>query len=548
MIAGILSILKAGGAYLPLDPAYPKDYVNGVLEEAQAPLILTNAKLLRELPKTGARVVCVDQGWGLVGEKKQCNPTARTHANNLAYVIFTSGSTGRPKGVAVEHHSVVNLIYWAKEVFGLPEKEGILASSSICFDLSVFELFFPLSWGGQVILIANVLCLSALPAANEVTFLNTVPSAIAEIVSVGGIPASAHTINLAGEVLQRTLVQRIYQHDGVQRAFNFYGPSEATVYATYALLGKDDRNIPAIGRPIANTQVYVLDRYLNSVPIGVVGEIYIAGEGLARGYLNRPDLTADKFIANPFSQAPRARLYKTGDLARYLPDGNLQFIGRIDEQVKIRGYRIEPGEVEEAMAEHPALLEAAVVAREDQWGEKRLVAYGVCKGEQIPMTSELRAFLKGKLPLYMVPSVFVVLDALPLTSNGKIDRRCLPAPDQARPELKAAYVAPRGTVERSIVAIWKEVLGVRKVGVDDNFFDLGGNSILMTKVHSKFQKMFSWDLRLVEMFEYPTVRSLAERLTMKKEDVSLAEIVDRARKQRAALDRKSRRVNARETP
>jgi amino acid adenylation domain-containing protein len=549
MISGILGILKAGGAYLPLDPAYPEEYVKVLLQETQASLVLTQSRFLNRLPKNVAQVVCVDErGRGSVDEENHNFP-AKARANNLAYVIYTSGSTGRPRGVAIEHHSVVNLIYWAKEILGLPTHHKVLASSSICFDLSVFELFFPLSWGGQVILVDNLLSLSALPATREVTFINTVPSAIAEITRIDGIPASARTVILAGELLQKTLVRQLYQRDGIQRVFNFYGPSEATVYATFALLRKNDQNLPSIGRPIANTQVYVLDRYLNSVPVGVVGEIYIGGAGLARGYVNRPELTAEKFIASPFSREPGARLHRTGDLARYLPGGNLEFIGRMDERVKIRGYRIEMGAVEAAMAGHPAIREAAVVVGEDQWGEKRLIAYGVCVSQQVPTTSELRNFLKGKLPQYMVPSVFIVLDAFPLTGSGKIDRKSLPPPDRVRSELKVAYREPRDAAERSIVAVWKKVLGVEKVGIDDNFFDLGGHSLLMLRVHSELQNIFLRHLRLVEMYECPTVRSLAERLTQETHvDVSLAEIVDRAHKQRVAMNRNSGRVKARETP
>ncbi|MEW6499730.1 MAG: amino acid adenylation domain-containing protein, partial [Cyanobacteriota bacterium] len=355
-----------------------------MLEDTQASVLLTQQQLIETLPKHNAKVVCLDTDWQLIAQQNSENPLTQITVDNLAYIIYTSGSTGKPKGVAIAHYNTVALIDWAKTVFAPADLAGVLASTSICFDLSVFELFVPLSCGGTVILAENALYLPTLPAADRVTLINTVPSAIASLLRDNAIPASVRTVNLAGEPLPNNLVQQLYQLH-IQQVFNLYGPSEDTTYSTYALIERGSQGTPPIGRPIANTQVYVLDKSLQPVPIGVAGELYIGGAGLARGYLNRPELTAEKFIANPFkknltplppslrSLLPRSggkgeqfspplrgeglgerfRLYKTGDLVRYLPDGNLEFLGRIDHQVKIRGFRIELGEIESVLRSHP---------------------------------------------------------------------------------------------------------------------------------------------------------------------------------------------------
>lgn len=352
MVVGLLGILKAGGAYVPLDPAYPTERLAFMLEDASVPVLLTFSQLVEALPKHKARIICLDTDWELIDRESKSNPKSGVTPDNLAYVIYTSGSTGTPKGVAIEHHSTVALLTWAKQVFAPCDLAGVLASTSICFDLSVFELFVPLLWGSKVILAQNALELSTLPNADEVTLINTVPSAIAEVVRSKGIPASVRTVNLAGEPLQNQLAQQIYQLPNVQQVFNLYGPSEDTTYSTFTLVKKGD-SIVTIGRPIANTYCFLLDEHLMPVPISVPGELYIGGDGLARGYLNRPDLTDEKFIPNPFSNQPASRLYKTGDKARYLPEGNIEFLGRINNQVKIRGFRIELGEIETVLTAHP---------------------------------------------------------------------------------------------------------------------------------------------------------------------------------------------------
>ena len=516
MVVGLLGILKAGGAYVPLDPAYPPERLVFMLEDAEVAVLLTQALLVESLPKHQGRIVCLDTDWEIIERQSEANLISEVKLDNLAYIIYTSGSTGKPKGVAIEHRNAVALLDWATQVFNPEDLAGVLASTSICFDLSVFELFVPLSRGGKVILAENALHLPTLPAAPYVTLINTVPSAIAELLRMDGIPSSVRTVNLAGEPLRNKLVQQVYEHNTVQKVFNLYGPSEDTTYSTYTLVKKGGNEPPPIGRPIANTQVYILDAQKQPVPIGVPGELYIGGAGLARGYLNRPELTADRFILNPFSDEPNSRLYKTGDLARYLSDGNIEFLGRIDHQVKIRGFRIELGEIEAAIGQHPALRETVVLVREDNPGDKRLVAYIVSnsalKTQDSELINDLRCYLKQKLPQYMMPSAFVLLESLPLTTNGKIDRRSLPAPDINQAEFESNFTEPRTPDEQLIAEIWAEVLGLERVGIHDNFFELGGHSLLATQAISRLREAFQVEVPLRSLFESPTVATVTESL------------------------------------
>ncbi|WP_335214005.1 amino acid adenylation domain-containing protein [Nostoc sp.] len=516
MIVGLLGILKAGGAYVPLDPTYPSERLTFILKDAQVPVLLTQGRLLEAMPQHQAKVICLDTDWQTIAQESKKNSVSNVTANNLAYVIYTSGSTGRPKGVMIKHQSTVAMLDWAKQVFAAEALVGVLASTSICFDLSVFEIFVPLNCGGKVILVENALHLPTLPTAKNVTLINTVPSIIAELLRSDGIPASVHTINIAGEPLHNKLVQQLYEWDNIQQVFNLYGPSEDTTYSTFAWIQKGSSNIPSIGRPINNTQVYLLDQNLQPVMIGVPGELYIGGDGLARGYLNRLELTAQGFIPNPFSEQSATRLYKTGDLARYLPNGEIEYISRIDHQVKIRGFRIELGEIEAAISENPAVRETIVVASEDEVGSQRIVAYVVLHTAQILTITEMRGFLESKLPNYMVPAAFIMLEALPLTPNGKVDRKALPAPDTARPELEAVYQPPQTEVEKTIADIWQEVLHVEDVGIYDNFFELGGHSLLLLQAHNKLRKIFESDLSVLDLFRYPTINSLANYLNKVK--------------------------------
>jgi len=529
MVVGVLGILKAGGAWLPLDPSYPKERLAFMLQDARAPVVLTRDRWLERLPDYTGRVVCLDSGWEAIARESEKNPVSVATAQSLAYVIYTSGSTGQPKGVMCEHGGLVNYLCWVSE--------GPLGAPGLCmplttkltFDMCLKQLFPPLLRGGEVWILPEevvaepVALLSALAARPKVG-LNCVPSlwtAILHAIQSGQAAPPGEGLAylfFGGEPLGKELVARSWSALPHLQIWNIYGPTEATANASAARIIPGDE--VTIGRPIANAQIYILNSSLHPVPIGVPGELHIGGVGVARGYLNRPELTAEKFIPDPFSAVPGARIYKTGDLARYRTDGNIEFLGRADHQVKIRGFRIELGEIEAALAQHPAVREAVVLAREDAAGdpsaslktEKRLVAYVVAGREPLPTTTELRDFLKGKLPEHMVPAVFVLLDALPLMPNGKIDRRALPSPDRSRPELDKAFVAPRTPTEELLAEIWAQLLDLERVGVHDNFFDLGGHSLLATQVVSRMREAFQVEIPLRRLFEVPTVAGLAESI------------------------------------
>ncbi|HYP40107.1 MAG TPA: amino acid adenylation domain-containing protein [Chloroflexia bacterium] len=527
MIAALLGVLKAGGAYVPLDPAYPQDRLAFMLADSQAPVLLTQHGLAGQLPEHGAAVVYLDDWWEDAVGENEGNVASGVKPDNLAYILYTSGSTGRPKGVSIEHKSAIALIEWATQLYTPEELSRVLASTSISFDLSVFELFVTLSCGGRVVLVENALHLPSLAPGEYVTLVNTVPSAIAELLRTDGVPASVRVVNLAGEPLQQTIVQQVYERVPGCRVFNLYGPTEDTTYSTFALMEKGSARLPHIGRPITNSQVYLLDRHMQPVPVGVPGELYMGGAGLARGYLKRPDLTAERFIPNPFvsteyrvpsteaitnyelriTNSGGERLYRTGDLAAYLPDGNIQFLGRLDHQVKLRGFRIELGEIEAVLRQHPAVRDAVLMVREDVAGDKRLVAYVVPAQTLTP--TDLRGYLREHVPEYMVPSAFVLLEKLPLTPNGKLDRRALPAPELDRGDGREC-VAPRSPVEEALVGIWASVLGLERVGVHDNFFELGGHSLLATQALSRVRDVLHVEMPLRRIFEMPTVAKLGE--------------------------------------
>ena len=521
MLIGILGILKASGAYLPLDPAYPEERLAFILADAQVSVLLTQAHLIKSLPGNGAKVVCLDRDWSAIAQECELDLATAVSAKNLAYVLYTSGSTGRPKGVALAHHSAVALMEWALVTFSQEQVAGVMASTSICFDLSVFELFVPLCRGTRVVLVESALDLPNLAAADGVTLVNTVPSAVAKLLGVDGIPSAVRSVALAGEPLQNRLVQRIYERDQISQIFNLYGPSEDGTYSTCALLTKGTDQPPPIGRPIANKQIYILDAAFEPVPIGVVGEIFIGGNGLARGYLNRPEMTAERFVPNPFCNEPGLRLYKTGDLAFYLADGNIAFCGRIDHQVKLRGFRIELGEIEAVLSQYPEVQEAVVLALSEESDDisstragdpdQRVVAYVVGSAGQQPTVRELRSFLQKKLPGYMIPSAFVLLEAMPLLPNGKIDRRALPAPERVRDGLDAPFAAPRTSEEHELASIWSEFLGIDRIGIDDNFFELGGHSLKATMMVSRVLTAFNVDFPLNSFFKAPTIAGTRRR-------------------------------------
>lgn len=511
MVVALLGIMKAGGAYVPLDPAYPLERLQFMLENANSRLLLSQESLLKVVPESAAQVICLDRDWPEVSNESDENSATKPAPENLAYVIYTSGSTGKPKGVAIEHRSATTLLTWASGVFSPEELGGVLASTSICFDLSVFELFVPLTCGGKVLLAKDVLQLTNFAAANDVKLVNTVPSAMVELLRLGALPRNLQTVNLAGEPLPSSLVDKIYEQPQIKRVFDLYGPSEDTTYSTFTLRLP---NGPAtIGRPIVNTRVYLLDSSLRPVPIGVPGELYLGGAGLARGYLRRPELSASAFICDPFNVDRGGRLYRTGDLARYLEDGNIEYLGRVDNQVKLRGFRIELGEIEEVIKQNPEVSEVVVLVREDEPGDRRLVAY-VVLNPNVPaaltdLESELKSSLNRQLPEYMRPSEFIFLDVLPLTPNGKIDRFALPRPDASRRDLNETYVAPRTETEEVLARIWAGVLRREKVSIEDNFFQLGGHSLLATQVISRIREHLKVELPLRKMFELPTVAALA---------------------------------------
>jgi amino acid adenylation domain-containing protein len=505
MLVGILGILKAGGAYVPLDPAYPKERLAAILEDANAPILLTQQRSASVLPDHVARVVRLDADWVEIATHPATNPVSDVTSSHLGYVLFTSGSTGRPKGVALEHRSAVIFIQWAQEVFLPEEVAGTLFATSMCFDLSVFEMFVPLSMGGKVIIAQNALALPKLPGAREVTLINTVPSAIAELLRMGGVPQSVQVVNLAGEALPTSLAQLIYEKTGVSKVYNLYGPTEDTTYSTYTLVPRGGE--VTIGRPLPNTQAYILDESHQPVPIGVPGELYLAGDGLARGYFGRDDLTRERFVPNCFAKQSNARMYRTGDLARFLADGDIQYLGRIDNQVKLRGFRIELGEIEAVLAKHSLVQSAVVIVREDIPGDKRLVAYVVPSGTSIP-DALLKDLVRQRLPEYMVPSAFVQMEALPLSPNGKINRRLLPAPDWSTAD-GGDVMAPRDELESTLVRIWQTVLGIPNIGVRDNFFDLGGHSLMAARVLSEVETTIGREIPLSALFRGATVESLA---------------------------------------
>jgi acyl-coenzyme A synthetase/AMP-(fatty) acid ligase/acyl carrier protein len=384
----------------------------------------------------------------------------------------------------------------------------VLASTSICFDLSVFELFVPLSWGGTVILADNAVQIPYMPSGRSITLINTVPSAIRDLLKLNTIPSSLTVVNLAGEKLATEVVQQLYAHPHIRKVYDLYGPSEATTYATWAL--RTASGPATVGRPVANTQIYILDPGMQPCPIGVPGEIYIGGDCLAREYINRPELTAEKFIPNPFDRARSARLYRTGDLARYMPDGRIEFIGRRDSQIKIRGYRIELGEIEAVLSRHPQVQECVAAVREELPEQNQLTAYVVAQADASLTSTNLRRFLRDRLPDYMVPMTFVLLPAVPLMPNGKVDRSALPSPSTS-PTLSEED-QPTQTltpVEEALTDIWRQVLSVEKIGLHDDFFDLGGHSVLVTQITSRVRQVFEIDLSMRHLFGAPTVAGLA---------------------------------------
>ncbi|HET6229654.1 MAG TPA: amino acid adenylation domain-containing protein [Longimicrobiaceae bacterium] len=508
LIVAMYGVLKAGAAYVPLDPAYPAERVAFMLEDTAVPVLITQERLVAKLPETAAEVLPLDANWETVARESGENPEPLALPENLAYLIYTSGSTGRPKGVQLEHRGAAIVLQWMRDELSDDLRASVLASTSVCFDVSIAEIFGTLSWGGKIVVVKNALSLANLPEGQEVFMASMVPSAAAELLRMHAIPATLRSMNLGGEPVKPSLSADLYGTGHIEQVINLYGPSEDTTYTTYLVIPRGTSRM-TVGRPVANTQIHILDRHFRPCPVGVPGELYIGGHGVTRGYHARPGMTAEKYLPNPYGDTPGERMYRTGDLARYLPDGEIEYLGRLDHQIKIRGHRVEIGEVEAVLAQFPGLEESAVVVREDAPGVARLVAYYVPAGAA-PTVSALRMHVRERLPEYMVPAAWVRLAAMPHTPNGKVDRRSLPAPDA--PESEHAYVAPRTPSEQVLASVWAEVLGMEKVGLRDSFFELGGHSLLATQVMSRIREAMQVELPLRALFDAPTVEGLAERV------------------------------------
>ncbi len=548
-----------------------------MLKDAQVSVLLTTTVQLDILPEHESQTICLDTDWQTIADNSQENPINQTQPENLAYLIYTSGSTGTPKGVMIQHRSLSTYINTACIDFALKSSDRILQFTSISFDVAAEEIFSCLVQGATLILRTDQMLSSIsefLYQCNnlELTILDLPTSfwhQLTDELSTGNLvlPATVRLVLIGGEKAEPSRLKIWHQQVGEQvRLVNCYGPTETTISATMCDLSavtdiKTVRCELPIGKPINNIQTYILDSSLELVPIGVPGELYIGGVGVARGYRNRPELTAEKFIPNPYSTEPGARLYQTGDLVRYRLDRNIEFFGRIDYQVKIRGFRIELGEIEALLNQHSDVQESVVMDREDVSGNKRLVAYIVPEKRQSNLLSEqdnqqkdqielwpsvgeypvysLRDYLKEHLPEYMVPSSFIALNALPLSPNGKLDRRSLPTPKDLSSDLAFAYVAPRNEVEKTITSIWQEVLHLETVGINDNFFDLGGHSLLTLQIQSKLQQLFPKNVLITDLFKYPTISSLANYLSKNQSQKDSFEgIRGRAEKQKAAVNRK----------
>jgi amino acid adenylation domain-containing protein len=522
MLVGLLGILKAGSAYVPLDPAYPPDRIAFMLENSEAPLLVTQASLKQHLPASHAKVVLIDSDWTEIAEQSDKNPTLAHKPENRAYVIYTSGSTGKPKGVEIPHAAVVNFLTTMAKQPGMAAGDRLLAVTTLCFDIAGLEMYLPLTQGASLEILSREVAadgnqLLAKLKTSGATMMQATPATWRMLLEAGWGGDRGLKILIGGEAVSQKLAGQLVERSA--SVWNVYGPTETTIWSTLSQLHRDAT--VTIGRPIGNTEIFILDKVLQPVPIGIAGELHIGGDGLARGYLKRPELTAEKFIRRPLNLGPAlstdsaGRLYKTGDLVRYLPDGNIEFLGRIDHQVKIRGFRIELGEIETVLRQHPVINDTVVVAREDTPGDKRVVAYLVPTGGGSLTTAELRSFLKEKLPEYMIPSVFVTLKSMPLTPNGKVDRRALPAPDQTALTRTETMAAPKDSIEKQLVEIWETSLNVRPLGVKDNYFELGGHSLVAVKIMNRIAQEFGKTLPISTLLQAPTIEQLAAILREK---------------------------------
>jgi amino acid adenylation domain-containing protein len=530
MFVGLLGILKAGGAYVPLDPVYPQDRLAYMLADSQMPVLVTQTNLVSLLPTYSAQLVCLDRDWQDLASYEDRNLDHSATATDLAYIIYTSGSTGKPKGVQIRHGGVTNLLTAMQTTPGMTAADKFLCITTISFDMAVPELYLPLSVGAKIVLVSREVAADGTRLLQSIdrlkpTTIQATPATWQMLLAVGWTNSLPLKILCGGEALSPKLAERLLAR--ATSVWNMYGPTEATVWATaydvnQTQVSIDDRvSSISIGKPLGNVRVYILDAHLQPVPIGISGELYIGGVCLAQGYLNRPELTAQKFIANPFLDSSTVgvsdsqtfdRLYKTGDLARYLPDGNIDYFGRIDNQVKLRGFRIELGEIETLLAQHPAIDQVTVIVREDNPGDRRLVAYCVANCDAPPKIDRLREFIAQKVPNYMVPAMFSIQSALPMTPNGKVDRRALPVPDYTRADFVATFVAPQDEIEIKLTEIWQRILGSNSIGIKDNFFDLGGHSLLAVSLFNEIEKIWGQSLPLATLFQLQTIEKLADLL------------------------------------
>ncbi|HET6343383.1 MAG TPA: amino acid adenylation domain-containing protein, partial [Myxococcota bacterium] len=512
LLVGLLGILKAGGAYVPLDPAYPKDRLGFMIIDSGMPLLVTDSRIAPTLPPHGARVLCMDTDPDVAAGERESNLAVDVRPDDPAYVIYTSGSTGKPKGVQVPHRAVANFLTSMAREPGMGPDDVVLAVTTLSFDIAVLELHLPMSVGAKIILASRemagdgALLLQALKR-EAVTVMQATPSTWRLLLGAGFAGEGRLKILCGGEPLPRDLAEQLVPK--VHSLWNMYGPTETTVWSTVQRITLP-LGVITIGRPIANTQIYVLDAHGAPMPIGVPGELFIGGDGVTLGYLNRPELTAERFVADPF-RGGEARMYKTGDMARWLGDGSIEFLGRNDHQVKLRGFRIELGEIEAALASFPAVRQAAALVREDRPGDVRLVAYLVLRSEEEYTDTMMRKHLRGSLPEYMVPQHFVELESLPLTPNGKIDRKALPPPFSAASLAADTFEAPAGASEILLAGIWQVVLGLPRVSRSDNFFDLGGHSLLCLQVIGRVEERTGVRLS-PRLFLLSTLQQVASQL------------------------------------
>jgi amino acid adenylation domain-containing protein len=552
MVIGVLGILKAGGAYLPIDPSTPSERLLFTLEDSGALVVLTRHQMADTFSGAAVQIVCFDTDREAISRESERCALTGVSGDNLAYLIYTSGSTGQPKAVMITHNGVVNYLCWCRRAYRVEEGTGAPIQSPLTFDLTVTSLFSPLAEGKTIVLVREEEGIEGLSTtllgSNNYSLVKITPAhlkLLSQRMEGENPEGFTRAMVIGGEALHEETLTYWRTHAPSTRLINEYGPTETVVGCCVYEVERELSGTVPMGRPIANTEIYILDNHLRPVPVGVTGEIYVGGAGVARGYLKRPDITGEKFVPDPFSNREGARLYKTGDLGRLRADDQFEYIGRDDDQVKIRGYRIELEEVRTVLESAPGVDAAVVVARNDITDENRLVGYVTLKGE--PSIQELRSYMKRKLPEYMIPSSYVTMKSFPLTQNGKVDRKALPDPSTARPELQQAYAEPRTDAEQAIAGVWRQVLRLDAVGVNDNFFDLGGDSILMLHVFSQLRDKFEKDLTVLDLFQYPTIAALAKfGSQITPEPVTVHAGFDRADRKRRTLNRRARVMEARQ--